>query len=340
MKTSAVVLRWFAGLLGVCGAIHGAAFTFTKIDVPFAGAGVTQASGINNSGQIVGTFGPGTIGQVIEAHGFLYSGGIFSQIDVPFPGVTVTVAFGINNAGQIVGAYSGGHGFLDDGGAFTPIDAPFLFATSTTAIGINNRQQIVGTWVQTSFTHGFLDDGGVIRSLDYPVAGGETFPTGINDAGEIVGNWDIYHLGHGGGFVASGGVFVNFVAPFPGLVSLRGVNNTGDIVGTVGLSSFLYSGGVFTLIDVPFAGASDTIATGINDLGQIVGTYFADGHEHGFLATPIPEPVPFLLLTFGLTLMTAAGRPYAARRQRRGSRSPRDRRCFPARARTSRADPR
>jgi uncharacterized membrane protein len=335
MKTSAALLRWFAGLLGVCSAVHGAAFTFATIDVPFAGAGRTLASGINNSGQIVGSFGPGTLGQITEAHGFLYSGGTFSQLDVPLPGVTVTVALGINNAGQIVGVYSGGHGFLDSGGVFTPIDAPFLFATSTSAVAINNKQQIVGTWVQTSFTHGFLDDGGAISSLDYPVAGNETFPTGINDSGGIVGNYDTYHLGNGGAFVASGGVFVNFVAPFPGLVSLSGINNAGDIVGTVGVNSFLYTRGTFSLIDVPFASASFTLANGINDLGQIVGTYFADGREHGFLAMPVPEPAPFLLLTFGLTLMTAGGRLYAACRQRQGSRSPRDPYCFRGRDRTN-----
>jgi hypothetical protein len=40
----------------------------------------------------------------------------------------------------------------------------------------------------------------------------------------------------------------------------------------------------FTPIDVP--GASDTAALGINPSGQIVGVYFDNTGEHGFLATP------------------------------------------------------
>src|SRR5260370_4547328 len=114
--------------------------------------------------------------------------------------------------------------------------------------------------------------------------------------------------------------------PLPGVV-LNGVDSAGDIVGAYGDHGSLDSGGVFSSIDVPFVGASFTMIKGINDLGQIVGTYFADGQEHGFLATPIPEPAPLVLLTFGL---------FATGRRRPGSPTLRDRRCFPGRGRTTR----
>src|SRR6516162_1972173 len=55
-------------------------YSFTTLDVP----GNSQASGINDSGQIVGNFGENGV-----AHGFLYTGGILTTIDVP--GATFTL---------------------------------------------------------------------------------------------------------------------------------------------------------------------------------------------------------------------------------------------------------
>jgi probable HAF family extracellular repeat protein len=43
-----------------------------------------------------------------------------------------------------------------------------------------------------------------------------------------------------------------------------------------------------------------TEASGINNAGEIVGTYVdAGGRQHGFLATPTPEPSTLLLLSAG-----------------------------------------
>src|SRR4051812_25651077 len=86
-------------------------FSFTQIDVPGAFLGTTVASGINDAGQIVGSFIDST-GQ----HGFLRDpDGNLTQIDVPSAvGPFGTQAFGINDAGQIVGIFNGGsHSFLD-----------------------------------------------------------------------------------------------------------------------------------------------------------------------------------------------------------------------------------
>ena len=78
--------------------VHG---TFTTIAVPGAtSTDSTTLHGINNAGQIVGTFQDST-GRL---HGFLDAGGTFSIIDMP--GATYTKAFGINDAGHIVGQSS------------------------------------------------------------------------------------------------------------------------------------------------------------------------------------------------------------------------------------------
>ena len=60
-----------------CSPVRAATYSFTQIDVP--GAITTAASGINDSGQIVGYYYPSAGGEF----GFLDIGGSLTQIDVP-----------------------------------------------------------------------------------------------------------------------------------------------------------------------------------------------------------------------------------------------------------------
>jgi probable HAF family extracellular repeat protein len=48
----------------------------------------------------------------------------------------------------------------------------------------------------------------------------------------------------------------------------------------------LDTGGSFSTIDEPSAISQSTSVTGINNAGQIVGTYTDANGEHGFLGTP------------------------------------------------------
>ena len=132
---------------------------FITIDVPFAVAGSTTATGRNDSGQIVGSYG-GSDGNV---HGFLKDGSSFTGLDVPFPGVMNTACNGINNKGEIVGGYLdnlGVHGFIFSNGVFTSLDVSFpevSDVTSTIVEGINDLGEIVGTYARTGgTTFGFL----------------------------------------------------------------------------------------------------------------------------------------------------------------------------------------
>lgn len=59
------------------------------------------AYGINNSGQIVGTY-EDTKGN----HGYYFDGTTFNTID--YPGAALTIAYGINDKGQIVGTMGAG----------------------------------------------------------------------------------------------------------------------------------------------------------------------------------------------------------------------------------------
>jgi probable HAF family extracellular repeat protein len=223
--------------------------TFTTLNDPFATLSGTFAYGINASGSIVGLYQEsGTI-----TNGFLLSGGTYTTLADPLATEHLTEAFGINDAGQIVGMYTDGngdHGFLLSGGIYTTIDDP-LALSLTTPQAINNAGQIVGYYQdRVGAIHGFFYNpagGGSFTTLDDPLATAVnrvTEATGMNNAGQIVG-W----------YTDSANVF----------------------------HSFLLSGGTYTTIDVPGAIPGTTFAYDINDLGQIVGTYSANGASHGFL---------------------------------------------------------
>jgi probable HAF family extracellular repeat protein len=91
-------------------------YSFTTIHVPGASSFPSQivATGINASGQIVGSYQDAT-----GFHDFLYKHGSFTTLDLP------GVPTGINDSGQIVGTF----GLLDDG-SYTTLDAPGSTDTS------------------------------------------------------------------------------------------------------------------------------------------------------------------------------------------------------------------
>jgi hypothetical protein len=68
-----------------------------------------------------------------------------------------------------------------------------------------------------------------------------------------------------------------------------------------------------TLLD-PLSGWSLSVATAINDAGQIVGAGMLEGQTHAFLLTPVPEPSAFLLIAMAATALI----PLAQHRRRRG----------------------
>ena len=120
----------------------------------------------------------------------------------------------------------------------------------------------------------------------------DTYAYGINDAGQIVGEFQDARGIHG--FLrTSSGTFTTIDVPGATLTNADGINATGRIVGLFkgagpGQHAFIRtSGGTFTTIDVP--GARETHANGINAAGQIVGDFWdARGKIRGYVATPTP----------------------------------------------------
>jgi probable HAF family extracellular repeat protein len=137
----------------------------------FPAAMITFPNGINDLGQIVGSYllpYPNNN----KSRAFVYSSGRFAEIDVPE--ASGEAAYGINNVGQIVGALSDGtrtHGFLYAEGKVTRFDVPGAFETDGRTI--KNLGQIVGRFgdasTATTLMHGFLrDTDGSLTTFDAP----------------------------------------------------------------------------------------------------------------------------------------------------------------------------
>ncbi|HZU30855.1 MAG TPA: hypothetical protein VFB79_07050, partial [Candidatus Angelobacter sp.] len=264
-----------------------APLSYANIDLP--GLPITEASNINDAGQIVGLFQDASGVQ----HGYVTEKkGGFTTID--FPGATSTAVEGINNRGDIVGSYTDNagtlHGFSSQNGALATIDFPG--AILTLPIEINDKGQVVGEYQSADQGfHGFLLDNGQFTTIDHGPTSGQfalSFAAGINNHGDIVGPF--FDPRTFRGFLDSNNTFQELNIPGQGDTEPAAISNAGDIVGTYDDINFVTHGflrtrGNFQTVDFP--GGDFTFALGINSFQQIVGIYAdAEGNFHSFLATP------------------------------------------------------
>ena len=256
------------------------------IYAPFSGAGanVTEATGVNHDGQVVGYYRSFT--NSVPSTGFLYKGGSATPV-IP-PGAVSAQALGINPKGVIVGSYAtnnAGYGFIDDQGQFTTLGG---LGVSTVAFGINASGVVVGeTYVSTGTSAGFIYDHGTSTQI-FMAGSHNTYALGINDFNEVAGYANSLS-GGGTYFIYDHGVYTD-VAPPSGKVvapgqSTEAINDHGELVGSyltdAGTMGFIYDHGSYTILTVPTA--TSTTAIGLNNSGAVVGTDIAGGSEHGFV---------------------------------------------------------
>ena len=148
-----------------------------------AGSSASNATGINDKGQVVGEVG---------GSAYLYSGGTVTLLNVN----RFSDSTGINASGQVIGSSAWSvsvHGFLcnSDG---SEVDLGTLGGAYSNAFGVNDSGEVVGVseYNGTNSTHAFLYTNGSIFDLNnlIPANSGWTLEsaTAINDSGEIVGD--------------------------------------------------------------------------------------------------------------------------------------------------------
>ena len=177
-----LVLGLFLGLPGPVKA----EYRFTTYDVP--GSTRTAING-NSTHEIAGEFDDADG----NTHGFVLSKRILTQIDAP--GAVFTTVNGINANGETSGIYIDASGtfhgyFRSKKGVFTTLDPPG--AIRTQAEFLNAQGQVVGVYRDVNQTrHGFVWSKGHFTTFDVPeaVAPSGTVAIGINDRGEIVGDY-------------------------------------------------------------------------------------------------------------------------------------------------------
>lgn len=269
-------------------------YTFTFGVVAFPRSQISVLVGINDSGRMVGGYNNTNLDIYLADHGYELKGNAFSTID--YPGALQTEVEAINKKGELVGDFedaSGNvHGFKLAGKTYTQLDYPGI-TSSTVALGINASGEIVGIYDNPNHT-GFLLSGGTYTSIAVPGAV-YTYTEGINKYGVIVGYY-FDTSGNSHGFTWNKGTVttIDYGNGYPNTY-LASIDDSGVIVGgygswmTVGSISypwehgFLYSGGTFSAFDAPFGDVVITSPFGMNNKGEIVGTYVdSEGMNYGF----------------------------------------------------------
>jgi len=308
---------------------HAFFYDGTVHDLRTLGGNVSEARGINSSGQIVGysLTGAGDPSGVNAA--FVFDGATLHNLNLDW-----SSANDINDRGQIVGEmrFTPGvdllHAFLFDQGVATDLGSlPPLNATAySTARAINNSAEIAGesnTFVLGSafparryaatraflWKQGAMFDLGALGSQCSLVGQTErcfqrSVATDINESGVVVG-FSTTGVADAHAF-ASDGTGMQDLGALDGPRSWAyGINDSGQVVGMLSsaddtLRPFLFERGSMYDLNELIVNPSDAAtlpfsAYGINNFGQIVG-------NHHVLEPLYPQVQPGLPLTFTATL--------------------------------------
>jgi probable HAF family extracellular repeat protein/YD repeat-containing protein len=164
--------------------------------------------------------------------------------------------------------------------------------TATPAAAFGHKPRGTEAPRPTSPVPGFVLDTGRYTSIQVPGATGESLAGGLNNRGQIVGQYRDARGEHGylrdaqgklttidiPGALATAPVKINDRGQIVGIYSTN-ATNTKDPDATI--HGFVLHRGKVTTIDYP--GAASTQAAGINNRGEVVGDYFdAAGTAHGF----------------------------------------------------------
>ncbi len=161
----------------------------------------------------------------------------------------------------------------------------------TQVIALNNKGDTAGFWAsKAGANNGFVEWNGSFETLNDPslphTKGAVDQLLGINDSGVAVGFYNAKGNSHP--YEVNQATRVYTPIKVSGAVSAQatGINNLGDIVGWATDASnntfgwIMKNGHVSTY---QYPGGSDTMAFGVNDHDEIVGTYLdGSGVQHGF----------------------------------------------------------
>jgi hypothetical protein len=208
-----------------------------------------QLLGINDNGLIAGYFGSGAQGHPNQ--GYLLNG--ISYQNENFPGSVQTQVTGLNNRGVTVGFWSSmnnanmvndNHGFVEYGGQFHTADFP---AGSPAAppvdqlLGVNDEDVAVGFYTDANGSNHGYEYNILTRhysSVTDPAAPGASLTAAaINDLGQVAGFYTNPGTGNTDGFLLSHGHLADLAVPGASSTMALGVSNFDEVVGTYTVGS-------------------------------------------------------------------------------------------------------
>jgi hypothetical protein len=272
--------------------------------------------GINNHGRIAGSYGSGDKGHPSKGYTINapYAQGDISSEN--FPASVQTVVEGLNDNNVQVGYYSTQNkAVLDDDNSFGwYFNGKFhkvVYPTGSNAnpvedelSAVNNHNIAAGSYINGSgryrgYTYNIKTGKFALVTKPGAPTGGNA-PSlaafGINNAGDVVGEYTTSGHTIDGFIKLAGGAFHTIAVPGAAETVALGVNDNETVVGayidgtgsTTMIHGFIWriGGSFITMVDDPNAD-NVSIINGINNEGDIVGSYEdSHGNTDGFLAFP------------------------------------------------------
>jgi probable HAF family extracellular repeat protein len=200
-----------------------------------------------------------------------------SMHDLGTIGGANSVATDLNQKGQVVGwsesAAGNTKGFIYSAGVRRSFGT--LGGSDSAAYGINVAGDVVGSATTTgnAATRAFLYRNGAMKSLG-TLGGSNSAATAISEGGDVTGWSSLPGNGFVHAFLIPSGRPMIDLGTLGGDSHGLGVNQSGEVVGRSVVASgathaFFYTGG--TMIDLGTLGGRNSEATGLNEIGQVVG---------------------------------------------------------------------
>jgi hypothetical protein len=242
------------------------------------GGSALSFNDINDEDQLVGEYWTGSLNSGAD-----YTGGTVTTINEP--GITNpnTHIFAVNNigdmSGQTYGSGKGGYWIRSATGKITPFNPTLptgynnLPVGSNFVGGLNDAGQMSGTLgVNAGGAVGYRYQAGTYGLLSYP-AGGNTYGSGLNGQGQVVGTYQGQDGSPHGFFYSDTDGYSTIDYPGARFTSLLSINSNGEILGvTNSYVYFLYYNGAFTILPLPVFNVAGPYASGLNDFADISGS--------------------------------------------------------------------
>ncbi len=263
--------------------------------LPQPGSAVTRATQLNERRQLVGY----ALQNSTIAYGVFWNQGTAVKIQ-PLPGTAASgaAANGLNAQGDVAGGGTGGggttplyqHAGIWRNGLLYQDIGVIPGGNYSMAYDINDAGQVTGTGTAGGTgarQYAFVWSSGAFTVLpDLPGAFLQSVGRSINTRGDVAGQSN-----GGEPVVWKNGVVQALPLPVRLANTVYEINDSGDVVGTVGSVGVLWKQGQYIPLDPwPNAAVNNSVARGINNQGVVVGeSYFPSGQGvHAVMWTVTP----------------------------------------------------